>query len=623
LANFNKFDGIIDYIKSDITDVRSGLEQLTKDLKVNNKLKENPTLELIKNSTIDPRLIKSILLHTDESYLNLINDDSCFFYSLLDAKLIKSSLGTVTEIPIIENEVYLVSSDSYTSAIYQYKCKHNNQLKKLFNRQNLLKTMSSLDFQTPKTKEDCQVAIKKWKKDHRIPYLCAIPMHIKDGDDAKDTILANSNISIEATKILNDRKRKGEYYKSQVNYFKRTYISGLCKGFKDQKLFCSSYLTKDAWSKSINGEIKPQYMNYVCREYLNKKPSAAITKSNIRNCAGIFRSDSQVCTTLTTKGFLSLYPKPNCNEISKAFNLSRLRSTYKDCTAQVDNNNITNTHRIINHYKEKFIPEIQSDDKSCSSFEFSSLAKIYEESKISDKWPLNICYKDKIENKEICQFYIPGHLKEHKQSEEKVVSKILYRIGKIGRKAKCKISTINKYNPALMRYKTGCHIIYDSNLCNSAYCPRKIIINEKIDKSLTYKGKFKFDYFPTTWKKQKYSVSNILEDRFDLKKKKLENLTQLENFLKENKQSVIHGVGCVEDILPTFFNRTDFNQCRPITFIIDNIFIENDNKMLVVRTSLDDLYAPRLISWNWIFTAIMGHKNLHPLNSWSLYGIKN
>ncbi len=562
-------------------------------------------------------------MHTNESYIDLINSDSCFLYSLLDAKLIKSSLGTVTEIPLIENESFLVSSDLYTNIIYQYKCKHNNQLKKMFSKQNILKTMSSLEFEAPKAKEECLQKISKWKKDHRIPYICAIPMHIKDGDDAKNTLLAQKKFSIEATKTLNDRKRNGEFYKSKVNYFKRTYMSGLCKGFKDKNLFCSSYLTKDAWSKSINGEIKPQYMNYLCREYLNKRPSEEITKANLRNCAGIFRNDSKVCTSLTTPGFLSLFPKPNCNEISKAYNLSRLQSTYKDCTAQVDNTNITNAHRIINHYKENFIPQMKSSTKSCSSFEFASLAKLYEESKISDKWPLNICYYDKIENKEICLFYIPGQLKNHDHAEEKVVSKILYRIGKIGRKVKCKISTAKEYNPVLMRYKTGCHIIYDSNMCNSAYCPRKVFIEEKLDKSLTYKGQFEFDYFPNNWKQQKYSISNILEDRFDLKKKKLENLTQLENFLMTNKKSVIHGTGCVEDILPTFFNRSDFNQCRPISFIIDSIFIENDNKMLVVRTSIDDLYAPRLISWNWVFTAIMGYKNLHPLNSWSLYGIKN
>lgn len=623
LANFSKYDGIINHIKTDISNIRTDLDSLYKDLKLNNKMQEKPSVELIKRSKIDPRLIKSILLHTSESYLNLINSDPCFLYSLLDAGVIKSSLGTVDEIALIEVEKYLVSVNDYTNAIYQYKCKENLQLKRLFNKQNLLKTMSSIDFQAPKTKEDCHKSLEKWKTDQKIPYLCAIPMHIQKGDEAKNILLANNKLSIEAVKTLNDRKRKSEYYKSQVNYFKRTYLTGLCKGFKDENLFCAPYLTKDAWARSINGEIKPHYMNYLCSEYLNKGPNDKVTKENLRNCASKFRDDPNVCTSLSTNGFLSLYPRPNCKEISTAFNLSRLKSNYKDCGSQVDNTNITNAHRVINHYKEKFSPLITSNSKSCSSFKFASIAKIYKESRIEDKWPLNICYKDKIENKNICQLYIPGHLPGNDKSEEVVVSNILYRIGKIGRKTKCRISTEKEYNPALMRYKSGCHIVYDSNKCNSAYCSRKIIVDEKEIKLLNYQGHFEFDYFPTNWKRQKYSISSILEDKFSLKKKKLENLTQLENFLKTNKDSVIHGTGCVEDILPTFFTRTDFNQCRPITFIIDNIFIENDNKMLVMRTSIDDLYSPRLISWNWVFTAIMGYKNLHPLNSWSLYGIKN
>jgi hypothetical protein len=91
--------------------------------------------------------------------------------------------------------------------------------------------------------------------------------------------------------------------------------------------------------------------------------------------------------------------------------------------------------------------------------------------------------------------------------------------------------------------------------------------------------------------------------------------------LKQNSKAIIHGVGCAEDILPHFFQKNSLNQCRPLPFIIDGT-IENDDKVsLIVRTAIDDIQAPRIIDWNYIFNAIKQYSEYHPRKIWSLHVI--
>ena len=120
---------------------------------------------------------------------------------------------------------------------------------------------------------------------------------------------------------------------------------------------------------------------------------------------------------------------------------------------------------------------------------------------------------------------------------------------------------------------------------------------------------------------QNKSAVKLLEEVYKLKPRQLRNLTNLEVYLRQKPNGIIHGVGCAEDILPQFFKRKSFNFCTPIPFILDGIVTVNENKVLVTRTAYDDIHSPRLIPWNWIFTGVMKYQNHHPLNQWNLYGL--
>ena len=53
-------------------------------------------------------------------------------------------------------------------------------------------------------------------------------------------------------------------------------------------------------------------------------------------------------------------------------------------------------------------------------------------------------------------------------------------------------------------------------------------------------------------------------------------------------------------------------------------FVKNKKEFnLSVRTTLDGIHSPRGIKWNNVFSGVKNYSQLHPLKTWTLYGIKN
>jgi hypothetical protein len=109
----------------------------------------------------------------------------------------------------------------------------------------------------------------------------------------------------------------------------------------------------------------------------------------------------------------------------------------------------------------------------------------------------------------------------------------------------------------------------------------------------------------------------------DLKKKmtRILNTTMLKSYFQRAKKPLLHGVGCAEDLLPTFFRSQSLRQCNPLPFIIDGMIEDKDKFSFVVRTSVDSLQAPRIMSWSQIYSGVKSYQESHPLNLWTLHAI--
>ena len=570
----------------------------------------------LQSVSLNKDFLRSLLLYTENKYLKFASDNECRLLSIIETGLAKTADGQFHYIPVIlefkngKTENSLITKRDYFDYTYSKKCLNNREMLSLFNSKNIKQTMKSLKLPTPKNEKECSDIHDEWTKNSFTPYLCAISESIKRSIKAK-TKLSGRNYNFQQLKKIERTYFKGDFFNKNIPIFHKEYFDSLCHNLYEPKKFCAPYLSNDVWNK-INQKEEPSYkMTYKCGNIMGKKK---LTQKDIEHCAKKFNAEPQTCTLSKNKDFSSLYPMPNCHTISESLLKSSLYTDYHDCPGKIDNQATTNIHRIVAHKKKL---SISSDKISCSSQALHSLAQL------SSDWPLQICYFDKISDKRNCIPYVPNHIQARDPlSEGHIIANILYRTEGALEKKACSLVSDKSYNPVLLKYKYGCFIIFDSQLCTTHYCKKRIVYESKEIKGIEYIGTNTFDYFTNSFKNEKFSMSNILKNNLKLESKIIHNLTILKVFLNKYPRAIAHGIGCAEDLMPSFFQKKSFGECRPLPFIVDGIIHKKRTIYLSFRSSIDDIHSPRLVPWDQIFNGVSNYKKIHPLNTWTLYGIK-
>jgi hypothetical protein len=57
-------------------------------------------------------------------------------------------------------------------------------------------------------------------------------------------------------------------------------------------------------------------------------------------------------------------------------------------------------------------------------------------------------------------------------------------------------------------------------------------------------------------------------------------------------------------------------------FIVDGVHSDEMAMTLSVRPSVSDLHSPMPIHWNYVYSAVVNYQELHPIKSWTLYGLR-
>jgi hypothetical protein len=128
-------------------------------------------------------------------------------------------------------------------------------------------------------------------------------------------------------------------------------------------------------------------------------------------------------------------------------------------------------------------------------------------------------------------------------------------------------------------------------------------------------------YFPLNVREERFSQQYILTHDFKKNGRIMNNLSAMKNYFKKNKSGLIHGIGCAEDLLPTFFKTQMLNQCTPLPFLINGLIIDKDKVVFVTRSAADSVQAPRLMSWSTIFSGVKSYQRHHPLKLWTMYAL--
>jgi hypothetical protein len=569
--------------------------------KIESNVKAISDIGSIDEIRLDSQFVRSLIFHSDDKFLRLAQSDDCKFLSVLENNLLRTADGEVTNIlisykgtgNILENAA--IPRNDFFGQIYKKKCLSNKEFSVLFNENNFQKTIEGIKFTAPKNESACQAIHKEWLDNQFTPYLCGI-----------NQIIKKSKIS-----------QQVEKYKAKIPAMQRIYIENLCNNITSSANFCENYLKKDVWNNVINGEAPIYKMSFKCQNIMGK--TSELTINDLKNCGAKLNAQPATCETKGTKDHPADFPLQNCDNISEALRKSKLVTNYHDCPANVDNEALTNIHRMVNH----FVPRsLNSDKDNCGGEASYTFAKLNMDINHESGWPLKICYMNRVSQKEVCTPYIPGSREKEPLSEDQVIAKILYQQKGASPKTKCRIVDSKIYNPLRSDFKFGCFIVYDSETCTTLSCEKKVIWEEKTLTDIKFIGRPIFDYFPTAFVNERYSFENMMNELNGTQTRTIKNLTDFKFYLDTIQTGIIHGIGCIEDLIPEEFQRTAINQCHPIPFITDGYILKNNETWIILRSAIDDLHTPRLISWHNIFNSVSSYRELHPLNTWTLYGIK-
>jgi hypothetical protein len=592
-----------------------------------NQINSNPVLlsqvdTKQQNLSLEPRFARSILFSSERKYLDLMRGDRCSFYALIENRLLRSPVGELTHLVVDyedENGVKqhaLVTRENFLQAVYENQCFQNRDLATLFGNPNINSTFASVNFNVPKKSDECKPILDEWNKNPNTPYFCRVAEVLNSGLQARLSIDSLGQNQIQQRREKQQLIDQYEFLRQNLSHFQRTYVQNMCNHLDNSDKFCKVYLAKDVWNQILNGEVPPWKMSYRCQEVLGKSESSV---DDLRGCAQQFIENPDICRTQGALNYPSAYPYPRCDSISEALELSKLQTDYHDCPGLIDNEGIINISRLLNHFDP---PKIKSNPQNCASHSLSRFANLNIDFSNQAAWPLQICHEDRIIGGDRCVPYVPGSNVEGDLSEERIIAQILHRQFNMQKSTQCRLVDFKSYNPNLLEFKTGCIILFNRDECTQLHCPKKIFVEQKEIEGITYKGRPTFDYFPNSFRNEKFAVTNILSETQRLSSRTIRNLTELTVFLNLEGNGVVHGIGCAEDLYPERFRRNGLNECRPLPFIIDGISTKDTITNLVVRFSIDDIHSPRLLNWNHIFTAITHYQNLHPLDSWMMHGLR-
>lgn len=607
------------------------------------KLTDPKDLKQIQDLKIMDYHLKEILFFTNENYLLLLKDE-CSIIALLDNDLLKDSTGTVQEIFVNYTTTPITSTATTTStqtneatiSVQDYiqlklaKCPDLQEIKKIYNTDNLKNTFSNKQFSIPQNSSDCKNLFQKLSSSDESAYICGISnlknnfqkllssnskTFVKD----KNTNNHGATSSIDAA-VASKIKFRYNKYQELISGQQFFILDKYCQNINNSEKFCSEFSSDDIWLKAINKLTPEVYIVPRCQKLQQQE------KVNLTTCRESLINTPLLCVNNVLYPFPSLTPKENCQNISMALLSDNLRYQNVDCPALIDNDGITNLSRILNHFFP--LQQMNINEQNCSSIANALFAKLNASAKKEVIWPLEVCYIDIITKKQICLPVIPGDLPGNPLSETFVISKILRDQKNMPNNSKCKLERKENFNVSLLEYASNCFITYDQNNCTAINCPKKIFYKGKEVVDIKIQGRPVFDYFPISVTQNRYAISKMLEDVHDIYGKELINLAEIKMYFENNKNGIAHGIGCIEYILPELFPTLSFNQCTPTPFIISGAVkslstLKNDSNInFVLRVAADDINAPRIISWKKVLQSVSKYQEQNPLNTWTLFGLQ-
>jgi hypothetical protein len=541
--------------------------------------------------------------------VKLASSNKCQFYDAIINDLLRNAEGKLKNVFITyinknqERDSAVLLKKDFINKVVSLECPGTPKLIDQFQVKNLEQTIKSTNFDAPTGKDQCHNVYMDWLKNSKTPYFCKLHEFMKEArnksGDPKDLV---------------QRQAISAILQKKLSLHQTNYLENLCENLDHEELFCDDFLSVSFWSKVANGTENKIYIEDICQRVLG---TPSLTDSQLKQCVAKIRKENDLCLYPAGRN-QGLTPAPQCDTLATALNFSSLRSDYKDCPALSDQQAITNMGRILLSISKEKIPAYDGPCSVISSGVTFDFNKRFDN---DENWKLEACYDDALAEKEVCYKTFFGGYGTAPESYNMVVAEILKKTRGADQSIKCEMIDSDDYNPLLLQYKSGCYIIFERNKCYVSQCKHKILYNDRSIDFIKLKNRVMLDYFATNIVEERFSQHYMLTHDYRQNGRIMNNVSSIIAFFKKNKKALIHGVGCAEDLLPSFFKTHAFNQCSPLPFIIDGMIRENDKTVFVVRSAADSLQAPRLISWSLVYSAVKSYQQNHPLRLWTLYGL--
>lgn len=558
---------------------------------------------------LDPSFLNLVIQNSPTRYILLATNDRCSLYDLMQTNLLKSPKGDLKHIVITypdKNNVdqkRVLEKSKFLKLIAYKQCPKIQKFKGHFSTSSARKTLQQIKLIPPTSKDECHQLFENFTKDLKTPYLCHIieELRYSKAHQKKSTLISKADYRVKEK--LQKRLSRAASYNKVLSQKARKLLTGLCLNLHHPENFCSQYFSKSFWSHHFLKNSRSPILKSFCKG-MNKK-----------KCINTLSSSPQFCH-YAGKKYPALFPKASCPNISRALLKSHTNKLHNDCPGKVGNETVTTFARLLNLQKND-----TKEDQTCETNSTLPMAKFAGSFTDYNTWNINLCFLNKLNgNKKVCYPTIYGDAGAEDISLNRNVKKILERT-KGFREGVCQIVFKKDYKAALLKFRSGCHIIVDDKLCTGIDCPIKVILDQREQKQIFQENKAKFNLFPYDFINEKKSLIKVLSKEYKLTLKSVKNMTTFLFIKKNHPKANFIGVGCREDLLPTFFAKKSLNQCHPLPFHIDGYFEQDGTYALITRTSLDQVHAPRIIPWTYIFNSLKNYQQIHPIKAWGFYAL--
>jgi hypothetical protein len=560
----------------------------------------------VKNLQLGPDFVNSIILHSDPGYIRLASGDKCRFYESILTDLLRTSEGKIKNVSMtyVDKDLVqsaLMSKKDFLAKVVNEECPETQKSINDFQVRTLRPTLAKIQFEIPSGLDHCRNIHLSWVNNPKTPFLCQIHEYIKEaksgGGDPRG---------------LQGRLAMAKVLEEKMTLIQKDYIDNLCRNLDDEELFCQEFLNVSFWTKIAAGIEDKIYVEDICKAVLK---TSTISEAGYASCLARIKKEKDLC--LYPEGNPGMRPQPDCDLLSTALNFSSLKSNFRDCPGRSDQMVSTNLTRILSRFSPISSPSLGS----CASISSENSFKFNDQFDNEESWKLEACYDNQLKEREICLKTYFGQNDNDPASYTSVVATILRETRGADKSEKCQMVDAATYNPLLLQYKSGCYIIYENDKCFISECKHVILYNDRKIDNIKIKGRATMAYFPLSVKDERISMNYLLTHDYKKNGRPLNNLSGLTNFLRRSPTGLVHGIGCAEDLLPTFFKAQSLNQCSPLPFIINGMQKEKDQVVFVTRSAADSLQAPRLVSWSSLYSAVKSYQRTHPLRLWTLHGL--